>query len=164
MLAPLLRVALVLVVLLAPAAAPPAHGQTGLPLPRFVSLRSDEVNVRAGPGTRYPIAWTFVRAGLPLEVVAEFDVWRKIRDMDGAEGWVHTSLLSGERTAVILGSVRTLISSPDAGGIPVVSAEPGVVGKVLECKGAWCRLEVAKRRGWLPRDQIWGTYPNETVK
>ena len=156
--------ALLLALCVAAGAAPPAFADTGLPLPRFVSLRSGEVNVRAGPGTRYPIAWMFVRSGLPLQVIAEFDVWRKIRDIDGAEGWVHQSLLSGERTAVITGAVRTLLNTPEPLGVPVVSAEPGVIAKLLECKGTWCRLQLGKLKGWLPRDEFWGTFPDETVK
>ena len=138
--------------------------QSGLPLPRFVSLRADEVNVRTGPGVRYPIAWVFVRAGLPVEVVEEFENWRKIRDVDGAEGWVHQSLLSGTRAAVVVGGVRLLTRTPAANGIPVLEAEPGVVGELLECRQDWCRMEIAGRRGWLPQDQIWGAYAGETFR
>ena len=134
-----------------------------LPLPRFVSLRAGEVNVRAGPGTTYPIRWVFVRAGLPVEITAEFENWRRIRDSEGAEGWVHQSLLSGTRTALIAGEIRTLWRSPEPGALPVLRAEAGVVGRLLECADAWCRLEIDGRRGWLPGDEIWGVYPGEAV-
>ena len=139
----------------------PAMAQDGVP--RFVSLRSNEVNVRAGPGTRYPISWVFVRQGLPVEIVAEFDNWRKIRDMDGAEGWIHQNLLSRNRFAIVIGAVRTLMRDPEPDSVPVVVAEPGVIAQVLRCREAWCRLEIAGRSGWLLRAHIWGVYPDERI-
>ncbi|MBM3506570.1 MAG: hypothetical protein FJX64_02385 [Alphaproteobacteria bacterium] len=140
-----------------------AWAQGALPIPRFVSLRSGEVNVRTGPGMQYPVAWVFVRAGLPVEVIATFDVWRKVRDIDGVEGWVHQNLLSGDRHAIITGGeVRTLTRAATT-AVPVAQAEPGVIAKVLACSGAYCRLDVAGHKGWLPREQIWGVYPNETL-
>lgn len=145
------------------AMATQAWAQGTKPIPRFVSLRSNEVNVRTGPGMQYPVVWVFVRAGLPVEIIATFDIWRKIRDIDGAEGWVHQNLLSGERRAVVLGEVRTLLRAADAASVPVVQVEPGVVGQILSCAGAWCRLEVAGRKGWLPREYLWGVYPTETL-
>ena len=134
-----------------------------LPIPRWVSLRSNVVNVRVGPGRDYPILWVFVRDGLPLEITAEFDVWRRIRDIDGEEGWVHKILLSGARTVMVTGGIRTLRSAPDAYAGPVLQAEAGVIGDLLECAGVWCRLEIAGDRGWLPRVQLWGVYPDEVV-
>jgi SH3-like domain-containing protein len=134
-----------------------------LKVPRFVSLRSNTVNVRTGPGMQYPIVWVFVRDGMPVEVTAEFDTWRKIRDIDGAEGWVHQNLLSGTRTGIIQGEVRTLLRTPEINGVPVLQAEPGVMGRILACNIAWCRMEIDKRRGWLPREQIWGVYPGEAI-
>lgn len=134
-----------------------------LKVPRFVSLRSGLVNVRTGPGMQYPIVWVFVRQGMPVEVTAEFDTWRKIRDIDGAEGWVHQNLLAGARSAIIQGEVRLLLRTPEVNGVPVMQAEPGVMGRLLTCNIAWCRLEIERRRGWLPREQIWGVYPGEAV-
>ena len=139
-----------------------ALAQGALSMPRFVSLRSSEVNVRTGPGMQYPVVWVFVRAGMPVEIVATFDVWRKVRDIDGVEGWVHQNLLSGERRAVILGEVRTLTRTPTSVQ-PVAMAEPGVIARVLECAGPFCRLDIEGHQGWLPREQIWGVYPNETL-
>ena len=135
-----------------------------LQVPRFVSLRADEVNVRAGPGTDYAIEWVYVRDGVPVEIIAEYDIWRRIRDIDGDEGWVHQRLLSGERTAVVTGGIRTLFRTSDRAGVPVAQAEPGVIGRLLECRGEWCRIEVAGHRGWLRRAEIWGVYPDEAVE
>ena len=102
-------------------AAWPALADSGLPVPRFVTLKGDEVNVRAGPGRRYPINWVFLRQEMPVEVVAEFDTWRKIRDFEGTEGWVHQSLLSGRRGALVLGEeIRDLRLDPEPGA-PVVA-------------------------------------------
>lgn len=132
--------------------------------PRFASLRADKVNVRIGPGVRYPIAWVFVRRDLPVEVTAEFDLWRKIRDIDGAEGWVHTSLLSGRRSAIVTGGVRALRRAPEAGAAAVAQAESGVVVKLLRCAGAWCEVAAADVRGWTRRAHLWGVYPEEQVR
>ncbi|MFO1060181.1 MAG: SH3 domain-containing protein [Dongiaceae bacterium] len=134
-----------------------------LPLPRFVSLRSNEVNLRTGPGTNYPVDWVMVRKGMPVEVLAEFDIWRKIRDWQGTVGWVHQSMLAGARTALVTGATRTLLSEPERGR-PVARIEAGVIGKLLECVQDWCRLEVQGHRGWLKRGEFFGVYPNETVK
>lgn len=129
-------------------------------VPRFASLRAAEVNVRAGPGVQYPIAWVFLRRGLPVEVVAEFEHWRKVRDGDGAEGWVHRSLLSGRRSAVVRGEViGVLYRDADAASVPVARVEPGVVADLLACHGDWCRVEAAGLRGWIARARLWGVYP-----
>ena len=137
---------------------------TGLPVPRFVSLRSAEVNVRTGPGTRYPVEWVFVRRDIPVEITAEFDTWRRIRDWEGTEGWVHQSMLSGKRAMVVLGDVRTLrrAAGDSAGGLAKV--EPGVAGKLLHCQTNWCEVNVGGYRGWLQKSEIWGVYPAETVE
>ena len=137
---------------------------SALPVPRFVSLRSDEVNVRTGPGVRYPIDWVFQRKTMPVEVLAEVDTWRKIRAADGTEGWVHQSMLTGRRTALITGEVQTLRKRNAADAAAVALLEPGVIGSLLECRDAWCRLEVAGQKGWLPRDALWGVLPNENFR
>ena len=136
-------------------------GPSGLPIPRFVSLGADKVNFRTGPGVRHPVAWVFERKGLPVLVTAEFDYWRKVRDQDGAEGWVHKSLLSGRRTALVLGQVRALRREPRAEAPVVLRAEPGVVARLLACAEAWCRLEIADTAGWLPRQHVFGALPDE---
>jgi len=138
--------------------------ETKLPIPRFVSLRSNEVNLRTGPGTTYPVDWVFVRRGLPVEIIAEFDVWRKIRDWQGTVGWVHQSMLDGRRMARITGAERELHSEPAEAGSVVVRLAPGVIGRLLECEAKWCEIDAEGYRGWLKRDEFWGTYPDEKVQ
>ena len=148
----------------APAAGGNRGAETGLALPRFASLASDRVNVRAGPSQRHPVSWQYQRRGLPVEVLGEYELWRKIRDRDGAEGWVHRSMLSGRRTALIQGGVAEVLSQPRLTASVRVRAEAGVQVRVLACDEAWCRIELAGNRGFVPRAQLWGVYPNETVE
>lgn len=138
---------------------------TGLPIPRFVSLspRRGEANVRYGPGKQYPINWVFTRSGIPLEVIAEFDNWRKIKDYEGAEGWVSVQLLSSERTIMIQGAVRDLRRTADNQARVLLRVEPEVIGSLLECHESWCRVEIEGRRGWLQRSEFWGSLPGEIV-
>lgn len=141
---------------------------SGLPVPRFVTLGSGEVNVRTGPGSRYPVEWVFVRRDLPVEVIAEFDTWRRIRDVEGAEGWVHQSMLSGRRSLVVTGAApRNLHADPDGNSPVIARVEPGVIGRLLRCPeagrpdSAWCYCDISGYRGWLRRTEIWGIYPDE---
>ena len=138
--------------------------KTGQPVPRFVSLRSDRVNVRVGPGKRYPLEWVFTRARMPVEVVAEFDAWRKIRDHEGAEGWVHNSMLTSNRNVITLPLARVLYKYPEKDAVPVAFLEPGVVGKVIQCENQWCRVQMDGIKGWILRNHIWGVYKDEMVK
>lgn len=140
---------------------------SGLPVPRFVSLRSGEVNLRAGPGSRYPIEWIFTRQGMPVEVVAEFDTWRRIRDWEGTEGWVHQSLLTGRRSMIVTGGIRDLLARPADDSAVVARAEPGVMGVIEACPAeepAWCRIDLSGYDGWMRRDWFWGVYREETVE
>ena len=134
------------------------------PVPRFVSLRADTVNLRTGPGSRYPIEFVYHRKGYPLEIVAEFDQWRQVRDWQGTEGWVHQRMLTESRGVIVRGAVRPLHSEPDPASDIVARAEPGVIAKLLECRGAWCRIETSDIRGWLGRNEIWGVDPDEDVR
>lgn len=140
-----------------------AKGASGLPLPRFVSIKSDAANVRRGPGPDFPLLWQYQRPNLPLEIVSEYDDWRRVRDHQGEEGWMKASLLSGARTVIVRRSAHAvnLRAVPDATGGVVALVQPGVVGTLKACKGDWCEVEVDKYDGWLPRDQIWGVYPFE---
>ena len=138
------------------------RGPSGLKLPRFVSLHSDEVNVRAGPGVRYPVKWVFVRRRLPVEITAEFETWRKIRDSTGAEGWVHRAMLSGRRSIVVLEKQVTMRRSPKAGSPAVARLSPGIVAKIERCDPVWCNVETQGYDGWVRRDGIWGLYDDET--
>jgi SH3-like domain-containing protein len=137
---------------------------TGLPLPRFVSLGAEEVNLRFGPGEAYPIAWILIREGLPVEIVEEFDTWRKVRLHDGDLGWIHGSLLSSRRTVLVADEIRALRQTPDQDARIVLRAEPGVIGQLLDCDGSWCRVEIEGRRGWLQRTEFWGVLPDETLR
>jgi len=137
---------------------------SGLPLPRFVSLRAEKANLRKGPGVRYPVEWVYVRRFMPLEITAEYENWRKIRDWEGTEGWVHESLLSGRRTVVLTGAVRSLRRKPAKRAPAVARAEPGVIGKLLECRKTWCRIAVKGYKGWVRRQEFWGTYPGEIIE
>ena len=139
----------------------PAATKPAAPLPRFASLRSNAVNLHVGPGKNYPTEWRFVRAGLPVEILAEFDTWRQITDWQGTKGWVHKSLLCGKRTVVIQEKQCKLHDKPVEGSAVKAYLEPGVLGSVKECSPGWCLLEVQRHKGWLKRSCIWGVYAHE---
>ena len=141
-----------------------AGAETGRPLPRFASLRAGEGNVRTGPGIRYPVDWVFLRRGMPVEITAEFDAWRKIRDWQGKGGWVHKSMLSGRRTFVVTGGVQDLRQKNSAAAPLAARIEETVVGRILDCREEWCRVEVSGLRGWLKRTLFWGVYPGEKFR
>ena len=161
---------LVLLSISAAAAAAPAtpaaditDGATGLPVPRFASIKSDKAYLRAGPGDRYPIAFVYVRAGLPIEIIREYGIWRQTRDVDGTVGWMNKSLLKGERTALVTRSVRTLYASADLQARIVWRIEPGTLVRVILCDQAWCRIDRGGKSGFILRSQLWGVYPNESI-
>jgi len=134
------------------------------PLPRFVSLRADVVNLRTGPGSRYPVEWVYRRKGLPVEIVAQHDQWRQVRDWQGTEGWVHERLVTSARTVIVKGAQRVMRTEPAKAAPPVAKLDPGVIAHLLECRGAWCRIETDNIKGWLERDQVWGVYPDEVIR
>jgi SH3-like domain-containing protein len=140
-----------------------AAGGAEVPLPRFAALHADKVNLRAGPGDRYPIEWVYLRKDWPVEVIAQFDHWKRVRDWQGTEGWVHEKMIVQRRQVIVTGGVRALRQSPDPGGVLVARAEPGVVARLDECRGEWCRIIAGDTTGWLQRADIWGVYPNESV-
>jgi SH3-like domain-containing protein len=133
-------------------------------VPRFVSLSAGEVNVRVGPGKRYPIAWVFVRRGWPVEVIAEYERWRQIRDVDGATGWVHTRLLSNRRTILVTDKRRPVREEKFTESPVILLAEPGVQGKLLECDGPWCKVDIAGNEGWLKAAHFYGVLENEKIR
>lgn len=141
-----------------------ADNEAGPKLPRFVSLRSDQVNLRVGPGENYPIEWVLTRKEMPVEIVREFENWRMIRDWQGTEGWVHERMLTGKRAVVVKGGIRTLHRQPEVASPAVARAEPGVVARLLECRGTWCRVDAADHAGWVQRGDLWGVYPDEVVQ
>ena len=132
--------------------------------PYFLSLGAGEVNLRTGPGVRYPIDWVYRRRALPVEVIGIFDHWRQIRDWQGTEGWVHQNMLSQRRTAIVTGGRRLLRREPGAQSAAVAALEPGVVGRLRSCQGDWCEIEIDGRRGWLAREEFWGAYPTEVIE
>lgn len=151
------------------------RGPSGLPLPRFVSLKSQRVNMRVGPGKDYAVAWLYLKTGLPLEIIQEYDNWRRVRDADGTTGWIHGSLLSGTRTALASpwrkGQKEETISiyqQPRAGAQAVALLQPGVVTELVSCDGAWCEVKVdAKGKsiyGFASQADLWGAYPDETIE
>lgn len=140
-----------------------ALAQTGLPLPRFASLRANEVHLRTGPGKRYPVDWVFIYPNMPVEIVAEFDNWRKVRDWQGTEGWVHRAMLSGRRTGLVRGGVQPMRRAPEDSAPLVARVEERVIGRMLECAGAWCRIQIQGQEGWMRRSHIWGIYKAESL-
>jgi len=142
---------------------------SGLPLPRFVSLKSDHVNVRGGPNKDHDVAWVYTRPALPVEITAEFENWRRIRDRDGTEGWVYHSLLSGKRTAYVAkakiqAEFVPLYEASDITSPLRAMLEPGVLGNVKRCNGRWCRFTGNGFDGWIEQDRLWGVYPNEKIE
>lgn len=140
-------------------------GESGLEIPRFVSISSDKANLRTGPGEQYPILWVYSKKDYPLEIIAEYESWRKVRDIDGGEGWMHVVLLSGKRTVLVIGAEpQTLYREPDTLSRPVARLEPGVIGEILECDGQWCKVDAGREDGWIMARNLWGIYANEVIE
>ena len=156
---------------LAAVQAQPASPKTvsGLPIPRFVSLKADRVNVRAGPTKDNDVTWVYSRGGLPVEITAEFENWRRIRDWEGAEGWVYHSMLSGRRTATVTprdknkDELLSLYDQPDPQSATLARLQVGVLGLVKRCTGTWCRIVGNGFDGWIQQERLWGVYPNEKL-
>lgn len=132
-------------------------------LPRFVSIKSDDANIRTGPGKRYPVKWQITRKNVPVEVITEFEQWRKIRDVSGDEGWVHQGMLSSNRY-VIFESQQVVRRSDSQSSRPVAKLESGVIARLKTCTEEWCQVEVNDISGWAPRKDIWGVYPHEILR
>lgn len=140
---------------------------TGQPMPRFASLKSDRVNVRGGPTMDHDVVWVFTRAGLPVEITAEFENWRRIRDDDGAEGWVYHSMLSPRRTAMVRSKAKDelvpLCDKAEEICSALAKLQSGVIAAVKNCTGSWCRIEGADFGGFVRQERLWGVYPGEKV-
>jgi len=149
-----------------------AKGPSGLPLPRFVSLKSRKVNIRIGPSTDYAVSWMYMKSGTPMEIIQEYENWRRVRDAEGTEGWVNQALLSGERTAIAAPWMRgkgkdiyvNMRRDPQGTAAILAKLEPGVVLQIKECNGDWCRAETNGAEGWIAQAEIWGAYPGEAFK
>ncbi len=138
-------------------------GASGNPLPRFISLAASKAYMRTGPGRQYPIRWVYNRRLLPLEVIDEHRAWRKVRDHDGETGWMHVSLLSPRRTAIITDGPHQLFDDKSPASPHTLTAEAGVIGEIAACEGIWCELEIDGTSGWIERRYIWGVYDREEL-
>ncbi len=151
-------------------AKPQKGSNTGLPLPRFATLRSDEVNFRSGPGTRYPIEWVYKRRDLPVQIEREFEVWRLVRDQEGVKGWVHQATLAPRRTAIVIGArngpEQALRRDARDDASPVARLKPGVIVRLRACDAVspWCQTQVGDYRGWMKRADLWGVSPDEAIQ
>ncbi|WP_422364417.1 SH3 domain-containing protein [Pyruvatibacter mobilis] len=143
---------------------------TGLPMPRFVSIKSSPVNVRGGPSTNHQVAWVFVRRGVPVEVTAEFENWRRIRDVDGDQGWVFHTLIDGERMVMVVGpdkaapregDLAKLHFAPDGASDVVALVEPGVIGTLVNCGQGWCAVRMGPHEGFMRATSLYGIYERE---
>ncbi len=136
---------------------------TNLPIPRFVSMKSGEGNVRRGPSLTHRIDWVFKARNMPLEIIGEFGHWRRVRDRDGVGGWMHYSLLSGARTAIIETDLTALHARPNAAAQVNAYLEAGVIARIDACNGSWCLLRADGEKGWAPYGTFWGVYAGEVV-
>lgn len=134
----------------------PAAAQTDVELPYWASINVDEARMRKGPSPDVPVTWEYRRKDLPVKVVARFETWRKIEDPDGTQGWMAARLLSRTRTAIVTGEIRPMREDASVSAAVAYRAEPGVVGKITECKAGWCLFDVKGRKGWIQTDHIWG--------
>ena len=151
--------------------------ETGLPLPRFVVLKSNKSNLRNGAGIKNAIKWTYLKKGYPMEVVAEFENWRKLKDIDGTEGWINENLITGRRNVVIIGNKfelnvdkyklkqqeMVLLRYPDENSHPIVKAELGVIGNIKKCDREWCKIKIEEYTGWIKKINLWGVYQEEII-
>ena len=144
-----------------------AGSASGLPVPRFVSLKSDRVNVRSGPNKDQDVRWVYTKVGMPVEITAEFENWRRIRDWEGSEGWVYHSLLSGKRTGVVVPRDKEelvpLFDSANVKADVTARLQAGVVGQIKSCDGKWCEFSGKNFDGYIEQERIWGAYPNEKI-
>ena len=143
------------------------ESESGLALPRMVSLRSSLINARTGPGSRYPIAWVYKQKGAPVEIISEFELWRKIKDWDGSESWVHKAMLSGRRFVKIINAgENNIYAKPEKDSRVSAKVEDGVVGEIEKCPEpqSMCLIKFDNVSGWMPRDALFGVYANEVIK
>ena len=136
---------------------------SGLPVPRFVSLKSDEANLRTGPGREYPVIWQYRKKGVPLLVEAEFGVWRKVVDHDATSGWMHGSLLSLHRTALVRKNMAEIRENSDETSRMIALAENNAMLELVSCPKLWCKVSNKDIKGWIKREEIWGMLSNEVL-
>ena len=136
---------------------------SGYQVPRFVALKSDEVNMRAGPGTEYPVLWQYRKEGLPLRVEREFGIWRKVVDHENTTGWMHQSVVSLKRNALVTASSAKIHAAPDDGSPLVAVAERNALLELQSCPTQWCKVASGDIRGWVARTAIWGLLDGEVL-
>lgn len=135
-----------------------------LPVPRFASIKSNEVNARIGPSIKSPIEWVFIKKGEPVEIIAQYEQWRQIKDITGEGGWVHLSVLSGKRSVIIIGKETiSLTKSPGKPNEITVKVKPDVRCQLKKCKEKWCFIICKGYKGWIERKFLWGVYKNEEI-
>lgn len=132
--------------------------------PYWASVSAGQARMRTGPGRNFPISWLYQRAGLPVRVVEIYQNWRKVEDPDGIQGWMLVNLLSSDRTAMIVGDVRPLRESPSSGARIRFRAEPGVVGRISNCRRGWCEFDVRGRSGFVETSHLYGVGDDEEVE
>ncbi|MGZ9096740.1 MAG: SH3 domain-containing protein [Micavibrio sp.] len=143
---------------------PPELKGSGLPLPRYVSISTDKAYVRSGPAPRYPVKWIYKKDGFPVEIVQEFDVWRKIRDIDGDEGWINKALLSDKRSIIIKADEAIDMREGFTRDARIMARlEPGVIASLQKCNGDWCQISAGGFSGWVERNFLWGIYAKEEI-
>jgi SH3-like domain-containing protein len=145
----------------------PQLGPSGLPIPRFVSLKAEKVNVRKGPSSDHPVAWVFQSKGLPVEIIAEFETWRRVRDSEGAEGWILQNMLAGKRTVTVAPWRKDQYTALHNAAAPnsaiIANLSPGAMGEIKSCDGNWCDVTLGGYKGYVEESMLWGAYPGEVV-
>jgi len=163
-----MRYVLFLLILFTIAMPVTAHAQEAsldnLPLPRWAVLAAKEINLRTGPGKRYPIDWVLKKKGLPVEIRQEFDSWRLVHEPGGAEGWVHRTMLSSVRNVMIQSKDQPLYGNPSTDAHVIARLQNGVVAHIESCQPEWCQLEAETYKGWVPKEVLWGVYPKEIME
>lgn len=149
---------------LSPIEAAAQKAKKGKLVQRYASLRANDVNVRAGPGVRYPVKWKFVQRYTPVEVIAQYDTWRKIRDWEGGEGWVHRAMLASKRSLLLTGAPRTMRRRPSAGAPAVARLASKMIVLAKRCDLEWCLVSARGHEGWIRREGLWGLYPREQIR
>jgi SH3-like domain-containing protein len=147
-----------------PARDPRKGAVTGLPIPRYVTLKGGEGNARRGPGLTHRIDWVFTTAGTPLRVTAEYDTWRRVEDFEGMGGWIHFTLLSGVRGIIVTKDMAEFHVLPDTASPVAFQAEAGALAKIMTCSLDWCRVKVDGEKGWALKSDFWGVDPDEVIE
>jgi SH3-like domain-containing protein len=156
--------AVALLAFLSPVEAVAQKAKKGKLVQRYASLRANDVNVRAGPGVRYPVKWKFVQRHTPVEVIAQYDTWRKIRDWEGGEGWVHRVMISTKRSLLLKGDGQTMRRRPSEGAPAVARLASNMIVLAQKCDMEWCLVSARGHEGWIRREGLWGLYPKERIR